>query len=207
VAGSSDRIGLHGLLLDGVGSGATGILVGSAGELDIQDCVICRFTFSGIDVEPTSAMGLAVSATRTASNGRGLRFVPTGAGAFTATIDHLVSVDSSLHGIEINGIGMTGGTLSVAITDSVSSNNSGDGLAVTSGFTTRVAVQGLTAVNNVNGVSSSGVLATVLITKSMISGNATGFATSSSGVIDSYGDNLLDGNTANGSATNTFPLH
>jgi hypothetical protein len=59
----------------------------------------------------------------------------------------------------------------------------------------------------VNGVSSSGVLATVLITKSMISGNATGFATSSSGVIDSYGDNLLDGNTANGSATNTFPLH
>ena len=52
-AGSSDKIVLRGLTIEGAGSASYGILFNSAGTLDISDCTIQNFTGDGILLRPT----------------------------------------------------------------------------------------------------------------------------------------------------------
>jgi hypothetical protein len=51
------------------------------------------------------------------------------------------------------------------------------------------------AANTIDGLVATGSGATVRVTRSTITGNATGWANTSSGVVLSYGDNNIDGNT------------
>src|ERR1700730_7017285 len=43
-AGASDKVSLRGLLIDGVGSGTTGIGFNTGASLDVQECLIRNFT-------------------------------------------------------------------------------------------------------------------------------------------------------------------
>jgi hypothetical protein len=49
--------------------------------------------------------------------------------------------------------------------------------------------------NGSDGLEAQGTGATVRVTRSTITGNSTGWATSTGGVVLSYGDNNIDGNT------------
>jgi hypothetical protein len=48
--------------------------------------------------------------------------------------------------------------------------------------------------NTIDGLISQGTGATIRVTRSTITGNATGWDNSSGGVVLSYGDNNIDGN-------------
>lgn len=92
----------------------------------------------------------------------------------------------------------------MTVTDSVSANNISVGIFAQSlgGTSVSIMVRNTTCANNGgNGLEAEGNGATIRVTRSTITGNDTGWAVSSSGVVKSYGDNNIDDN---GSA-NTEP--
>jgi hypothetical protein len=58
-AGASDTVLLNGLLIDGAGTGNRGILINSAGSVQIVDCVIRHFTHDAIDYEATAILSVS----------------------------------------------------------------------------------------------------------------------------------------------------
>jgi hypothetical protein len=53
------------------------------------------------------------------------------------------------------------------------------------------------AANNDTGVQAQGASATIRLANSTVTGNANGWAVFTGGIVDSYGDNYIDGNGSN----------
>jgi Right handed beta helix region len=203
--GATDKINIVGVVLDGTGlANTTGIQFNSGGRLNIRDSVIRNFGTSGINFAPNSATlsQIYVSNTLISDNGvGGIEIEPTGSGTTNGVFSH----------VEIENNGSTGlfvvtttQTINVTVSDSVSANNGGAGIFVQSNGGTQVNVmaRASTFANNVvEGLGADGIGATVRVTRSTITGNATGWAILSSGTMLSYGDNNIDGN----GAANTEP--
>lgn len=102
-----------------------------------------------------------------------------------------------------NGVGIlaSGTTTNVTITHAGTTNNS-YGLAVASAA---VMLRNSLVGNNQVGIAST-QSAIVRLVQSTVNANATGLATSGGGQIQSYGNNNLYGNAANGSLSNTLVL-
>jgi len=60
--------------------------------------------------------------------------------------------------------------------------------------------------NQTTGISATSAGAVVRLTRSTVTANGTGLSVTG-GSLFSYSDNSIDGNTTDGSATNTIPLH
>src|SRR5262245_52567026 len=130
-AGANDEINLRGLIIEGAGAGAQGIEFTSGKALTVEDCVIRNLTSFGIRFAPTTNSSLAVSNTFIARTNTGARLVPN-ANALTlkAVFSRVEVHNNGSYGIQVDGSGVTGGTLNVAAVDSVASNNVQDGLFV-----------------------------------------------------------------------------
>jgi hypothetical protein len=201
--GATDKINIIGVVLDGTGLATTqGILFNSGGTLTVRDSVIRNFTQGGINFTPNSSTPsqLFVSNTLVSDNGAGGIFIgPTGTGTTTGALDHVQ--------IEDNGSGLnvaaTTQTINMTVSDSVSANNQLEGIAaVSSGMPVSIMVRNSTIANNSgDGLGASGAGATILVTRSTITGNGAGWEALSSGVVSSYADNNIDGNTS----VNTAP--
>jgi hypothetical protein len=86
----------------------------------------------------------------------------------------------------------------VSFSDSVSAKNGSDGVAsISFGAVTNVMVRNSTiAFNSNNGLSAvNNANLTLRVTRSTITGNGTGWSASFGGVLLSYADNNIDGNT------------
>ena len=66
-------------------------------------------------------------------------------------------------------------------------------------------VRDSTVSNNGTGLEAYGSGTTIRTGRSVITANGTEWHTDSGGVVDSYGDNNVDGNTTDGTPTNTIP--
>jgi hypothetical protein len=99
-------------------------------------------------------------------------------------------------------------TVNVTISDSVSANNTAAGIGAESddGMMVSVMVRNSTSANNgTDGLYASGTGATLLVTRSTITGNITGWS-APTGIVSSYGDNNIDGNGgANTEPPNPLP--
>jgi hypothetical protein len=206
-AGASDVINLRGLIIDGAGSGDTGIVFNSGGTLNIQNSVIRRFTGAGIFFKPPTSGKLFVSDTLVADNTlNGIGLFPSGPSTVTAMLNR-VELDSNFSGLLADGTNSLGGAIKVTVADSVAANNanigfvssSAAGLAVTSVMLVRCV-----AVNNGTGVKADGTPATLRSAQSTVTGNATGWIAANGGTLFTYGDNNVDGNT--GGETAQTPL-
>jgi hypothetical protein len=60
--------------------------------------------------------------------------------------------------------------------------------------------------NSVVGLRAQNSGNIVRVARSTITGNGIGFDSQAGGVLDSYGDNNVDGNTTDGTPTATIPL-
>jgi hypothetical protein len=92
----------------------------------------------------------------------------------------------------------------MTVSDSVSANNQLEGIAAESsdGTSASIMVRNSTIANNSgDGLGASGAGATILVTRSTITGNGAGWEALSSGVVSSYADNNIDGNAS----VNTAP--
>jgi hypothetical protein len=205
-AGSSDKIVLRGLTLEGEGAAGFGIDFESGASLTITDCFVRNMNGDGLKfVSNTSGSGtqtLTVSNSHFNDNAQdGLLIYVLGTG----------SVSAAIHGTEFSGNGaealyaIGNGTtvnakLALAITDSVFANTLGGSGIAAAGETSPVAVT-LTRVlieGNLTGIAAAGAAGssgTVFLAQSTLTANSFEYQVSTGGAINSYGDNFAAGNT------------
>ena len=154
----------------------------SGSELDVTNSLIVDngtgpTTGGGIQINPSAAMSFVINNTYVANNTLGISVNnPTGGTTVKGTIKNSSATGNSLAGIIATG---TGNALNVMIDGTVSSNN------------------------GTNGVAATGSSAVIEIGRSTVSGNTTGFKPVAPGVINTYGNNQVDGNGTNGSISGT----
>jgi Right handed beta helix region len=190
-ANPGDKINIIGVVLDGTNLGGTaGISFNSGGSLTVRDSVVRNFGYDGIDFYPTASGTFSISNTLLSDNGgTGIAVTSTGSGTTNGVLNHVDMVNNE-DGIIVQS---TTQTVNVTISDSVSANNTAAGIGAESddGMMLSVMVRNSTSANNgTDGLYASGAGATLLVTRSTITGNVTAW----SGSVTSYGDNNIDGN-------------
>jgi hypothetical protein len=196
--GATDYLFLKGLDIEGFGTGLSGIVFNTGGFLHVENCVIRRFTGSGILIQPNANAGFEINRTVVFSNGSGstgagIRIAPS-AGTSKGVIDRVIA-DRNVFGIAADA---TGGSVDVSVRDSTMTGSSLAGLiGVGSTGTALVMVERSEASNNTTGIQNAGGPSTIRVGTSAITSNTTGV----SGTVNSYVTNQLDGNTADGTLT------
>ena len=202
-AGPNDAVSLRGLTIDGDGIGVTGIAFNTGQSLTIENSIIRHFTFVGIHFAPNATSNLAVSSTRVADNASsGIKVIPSGSGTVTAVFNHVEVSNNAGNGIDVQGEGSTG-TVNIAVSDSVAASNGLAGFSSNSfadKAPTTLMMFHSVAANNGTGIQAFGTGATLRAAQSMVTGNTSGWLATSSGVVQSYGDNYIDGNGNNEAA-------
>jgi hypothetical protein len=200
-AAGSDNVALIGLEIDGAGAGSNGIVLNSAGSLTVTNCTLQNFTFNsggrgdGILMQPTTGTLVFTITNTTASNNAdaGIRFEAlSGSPTVNGVIDHVVA-DANLNGIVIDqGLGSSGSAV-VTVSDSIASNNSGEGIAASGGSgTLKVSIDNVTVSGNAAGIGAQ-ISANVLLGRSVITGNTHGVNNATSpNTFYTYNDNRIN---------------
>jgi len=191
-AGPFDAITLSGLVIDGAGTGANGIVFGGGGYLIMQDCVIRNMTGDGIHFISNVISHLSVANTYVGHNGgNGILVQPVGSASVTAVFER---VRAQFNGSSSSGIALdavpTSGVINGTATETVSSDN-GVGF-LTEGEATLQVVRSV-AVNNNTGmlVLAGGI---VVSAQSTIMNNVH----ACTGETASFGDNYVINNQTDG---------
>jgi hypothetical protein len=201
---AGDAVSLRGLTIKGIGFGGGNGIVFTAGKsLTVENCVIRSHIGAsplgnGIVFQPSADGSFAATDTLVADNqNSGILVRPTGTGAVDAVVSRAEAYRNN-NGIVIDGSQSTG-TVKGALADSLVAGNafglvvnSTTGQAATQVVATRMAVA-----NNGTGVAVGlAATASLRIGQSAITGNAHGWQIVTGGFLESYGDNMVDGNTA-----------
>lgn len=197
-AGDNALVILRNLYIAGQsgGTNAYGIGVYSVGKLQIENCVIDRFS-EGIGTGLLSGAQFFIKDTiikNSLSNGTTLT---TSSGLLRATIDHCQFVHNGTTGTG-HGVNVLQKSR-VDIRESVSSDNAGDGFSVTDGDLT---LDSCTASHNADGVSVA-PFGKVIVSNSFVTNNSHyGFQQFQGGTFNSLGNNTVRSNaTANTTGT------
>jgi hypothetical protein len=200
--GATDKINIIGVVLDGTGiANTTGIAFNSGGSLTVRDSVIRNLT-GGIDFFPNASgpSQLFVSNTLISDNSAaGIAILLVTNTTMTGFLDHVELENNAVHGLFANA---ASGTINITVSDTVSANNGQNGIFAESiaGSSATVAVGNSAIANNTN--------ALIRVTRSKIIGNNTGWTTVGAGIVLSYADNNIDGNTsANTEPPNPLAYH
>ena len=195
---------LRGLIIDGAGTGQTGISYNSGSALIVENCVIGNLVGDGIDGAPLGG-SLSVSDTVvTGNSGSGIVVgygsplgTPDGNGVITALFNRVKTDYNGNYGIALQPYPEGTTVLATVIGSSAASNGQAGFYCL--GNTTVMMFHSISANNRV-GVFEEGVGPTY-IGQSVVSGNsnpiASGFESTPSGIeagIYSYGTNQIDTN-------------
>jgi hypothetical protein len=214
---------LRGLSIEGVGSGLIGVNFINGSVLHIENCKIFGFRSGsalGIKFAPPAGViaELYVSDTVIEDNGTaatngGILIQPVGTGAANVIIDN-VKVTNNTAGIRVDGTGNTGAS-NVTIRNSTIAGHTNNGVTAISpagGGPLNVLITATTVSFNVgvgvnaNGAAASGLgSAIVRIGGSTITQNLTGVSITGSGILQSFKNNQIAGNAADGTPINAFP--
>lgn len=195
-AGPNDVINLRGLDVDGGSTGSIGIQFNSGQALNIQKSTLRGFVNAGINFAPNAASTLFVSETTLTNNqSKGLLITSNGSGAVNGALSR---VAASGNGV---GIFANGANVNLTLTDTVAGNNN-YGVGASS---SAVMVRNSTVSNNGVGIAADqGSI--IRVGQSTVTANGTGWAATNGGLIQSYGNNNVSGNAANGTLTSTLAL-
>jgi hypothetical protein len=210
-AAATDIIVIRGLDIEGLGTGLAGIKVLQAGAVHVEKCTINNFTQVGIDFSPTSGttsqlfVSNSIIRDNNGASSGGIRIK-----ASSGITARAVVLDTQLNN---NNFGLradaSGGATSTNVTvqgGSVSGNLNASLIAVGGGATLNTTIQlminGTSISNNSFGPRADG--ATVRFGNTTVTGNGTGVSAVNGGMLLSYGNNRIDGNTADGTAAG-FP--
>jgi hypothetical protein len=194
-AGPSDVINLRGLDIDGGRSGGIGIQFSSGQSLNIQKSVVRNFTSSGINFAPSGTGTLFVSDTVVLNNGANGIIVGNGSSTVNGALSRVIASG--------NGVGLSayGNAVNMIITDAVAGNNN-YGIAANS---SAIMVRNSTVSNNAVGIAADQA-AIIRVGQSTVTANGTGWRATNAGQVQSYGNNNVSGNTADGILTSTIVL-
>jgi hypothetical protein len=226
-AGPNDVVRIRGLDLEGlstIGGALSGINVLNVGALYVTNVKINGFGGTGlaagslgfgISFTPGSNATLVLDNVELIRNGNtgsptnsgGLLIRPAAGVTASVSITNSVLANNSNAGIRADTLA-AGAVVNVAISNSAIAN-SGTGLlasADTGLGTVSVVANNLTISQNTTaGIRAVGAAATINIGNSTITGNATGVKLTTGGLVNSYGNNRLNGNTANGAFSGVIP--
>lgn len=198
-AGVTDTVVLRGLSIEGAGVAINGILFTSGGTLAIANCLVLNFgTTYGTGIRISHASGtpkIAITNTTASNNSYyGIWWYPTGSGGGSLSIDHSTA-NMQLRGIAVNATVSSGNVLAVVADTTL--NGNGHGVYTEGGnakATTKVETS--TISKNEFGITCQ---VTCYVGRTSIFGNGLGIL--SGGSLYSYGNNEIDGNTADVSGT------
>ncbi len=198
-AAVGDTVTLRNLSLNGISAGLNGIRFLAGGVLSIENVEIFGFTQRGISLEPTTNSRVFVRGAQIRNNPVG----GTGGGLLAkpaAGINLSLSIADSFFDRNTFGVRIEDG-VKATISDTTASGNTNGFFAASSTTPATMALDRCVSSNNTAfGVLSSGS-ASVLMTNSTVTGNATGL----SGAIISFGNNRVLGNTTDGAPSSTTP--
>lgn len=214
VNGAGIDVVLRGLDIDGsptTSPGLNGIRFIQGGSLIVEDCVIRDFKAAspngnGIIVLNSSlvaeihVLNSNITGNGVGTGGSGIQIAPSGTGGANVTITNSVFSNNTV-GVRADS-DATSGAIDVTVTDSTAAGAPYHGFVVLgNGGPIRMMLNRVTAANNLGeGVRSVGAGAVVRIGSSVVTGNGIGLV-ASGGLLQSYGNNQVNGNTSDGSAT------
>ncbi|MEO8276956.1 MAG: right-handed parallel beta-helix repeat-containing protein [Thermoanaerobaculia bacterium] len=205
-AGVNDIVTLRGLDIEGLDTGLNGIRFLSGKVLNVENCTIERFTGYALSFESTTPNAqLTVSNSIFRNNlgsggaGGGVLLRPAVGSAANATFDNVISTRNRV-GFQIED------RSKASIRSSTISNNNGFGVLVLSTVGAEANVTSSLVSNNLQaGIRSDGNLAVIRMTDISVFDNGTGVAGANGGVVLSYSNNRIGGNTSDGAPTATLP--
>jgi hypothetical protein len=212
-AGASDVVIIDGVEIDGAGVGLNGIDFIAGGSLIVRNTVIRNFARAGIDFSPAASAKLTVDNTTIINVGNvggygAINVFPTGAASVRANVSRSQFSNASFGILAVGST--TTGSIFIALKDTNITNSGQTGIRTSNGtaaFST-ISLDGVVVAGSQTfGITASGALAGILVNNSNINNNGGGVNASSGGVIYSYGNNRLNGNSGNdGTFTGTLPL-
>jgi hypothetical protein len=196
---ATDSVTLRGLDFEGLNTGLRGISFSTGGTLHVEKCLIRGFTTGAIFFDPNASGTLDVKDTVVFDNsGGGIVVQPqTGGNAGVVLSNVYLAANGNGSGFLAN---VSTGVVNVAIVNSVSTGNGGEGFAVitSGGGSGKMTInRSLASSNGARGARVDGGGATALIGESVVSGNAFGVAQLNSASLQSYKNNQIDGNGTN----------
>jgi hypothetical protein len=206
-------VNLRGLTIEGAGNGTNGIRYLAGGSLHVQDTVIRGFRGSsagnnnGILVNPTAG-NLVLDVTDTlvedngtaANGGSGISLKPTGAATVRASLTR-VQASNNVVGLKVDG-DLGTGAIDVIVRNSDFTRNMAEGISSlspnNSDSLVRITVADSNSSNNTGiGIRSVGQQSTIRVGRSVATNNGgPGLQANNSGILQSYGDNMTEGNAA-----------
>jgi hypothetical protein len=208
-------ITLKGLDIECLGTGINGIeLIGVGISLHVHKVQIrnCRGTNgNGILVAPSSgAAEVFVADSYITDNGAGVSNAgilvrPTGGATANVSVNR-VQLENNTNGIFADGSG-GGGASNISVRDSVLGGSSSNGIAVASGGAAFKALVDNTLIDFNTGVGAAvaSASATLLLGRSTITQNGTGVSAAGGATLQSFKNNEIALNTADGTPITAFP--
>lgn len=223
-AAATDNIFIKGLDINGsppTSPGLNGIRFLAGASLTVEDTIIRGATGAspngyGITFNPSGASRLSMTrvtiqnaGSTSANTGGGILINPTGTGSAQVAIDTVQIVQNGGVGVLITTNGNTGGpTTFVSIANStISGNQFGVGsisVPGTKNVMTTIVNSTMSSQTVGYGILSNGAGAQTRVSGSRITNNVEGIKALNGGFLISYGDNLLFGNTTDGTWTTTL---
>jgi hypothetical protein len=210
-AGTSDVVTLRNLAINGTNAVPNiGVYIVQAGTVHIENCVVSGFSNGGIvDIRggaTNSVWYLYVKDTVSRNSGIGIQLQPASSGIFIiASLTNVRAQDNTSEGVLI----VNGGYASL---DHCNITGNSDGLLVFgnggpegTANAASASVKNSVLSNNGNGITANSNGAIVRISGVQVFDNTKGLNQIGGGVIVSYGNNEIDGNTTDGAPSSTIP--
>jgi len=201
--GVGDMVVLRGLSIDGLGAAGAGIRALSVGKLVIEHCAIQNIAGHGIDFESsTNPSHMLVSDSTIANN---INASSGASGVYHAAAYGTVALDRVR--VTGNNIGVQVRASTLSIRDSTISGNAQVNVKLIAANASRIDIDNSLIADSVagTGIHSQGLVASVYVSNSTITGNNQGLTTVI-GSIYSFGNNRLFGNYTDGTFTTKVSL-
>ncbi|MET0755000.1 MAG: hypothetical protein ABWY31_02650 [Pseudoxanthomonas sp.] len=215
INGADIDVILRGLDIDGsplTSPGLNGVRFLQGASLIVEDCVIRDFNGAtpngnGIIVNNTSLVAKVhivnsnITGNGAGTGGAGIQIVPSGTGGAKVTVTNSVFSDNTV-AVRADSAA-TSGSIDVTVADTTAGGASYHGfVALGAGGPVRMMLNRVVSTNNLGeGVRSVGAGAVIRIGSSTVTGNGTGLFASGGGLLQSYGNNQVNGNTVDGTPT------
>ena len=200
--GAGDMVVLRGLSVDGLGTASSGIRAIAVGKLVVEHCTIQNAAGHGIDFESaTNPSNLLVSDSTIVNN---VDTVGGSSGVYHASPYGTVALERVR--VADNNIGVQVRAATLSIRNSTISGNVQANVKLFAANASRIDIDNSLISGSVagTGIHSQGLVASVFVSNSTITGNSQGLTTVI-GSINSFGNNRVFGNTMDGAFTTTLP--
>lgn len=194
-AGANDRIILRDLYLEGFNTGLNGIRILAAGSVLIEDVRIERFTLNGIEISSTTAVDVSIRDGSIAGLNSGAGIVAGPGGSASVDVEG-TRIHSTALGISA-GPGARIHARNVSVGAAVNAAFGANSTVGTPG-PAEILLSGSSAMESEFGVLAFGAEARITLHDSTIANNGFGISSANGGVVQSFGDNRIYGNTTDG---------